>query len=96
MTMIDPTSRVSPRSHVFSREFDGEIVLLDLDAGVYYGLDAIATRVWKGSCDGGKTLEQVASDMVADFEVDNATLMKDLVALATEWVAKGLVEQVKA
>lgn len=93
--MIAPDDRLSPRDHVFAREFDGEMVLLDLEGGLYYGLDAIASDVWKGVCEQGKTLREVVSDMLARYDVDEQTLMKDIVALATEWMTKGLVQQVR-
>jgi hypothetical protein len=92
--MILPSTRLSPTDHVFAREFDGELVLLDLNGGVYYGLDAVASHVWKAWCEGGGTLEEVTSDMLAKYDVDEVTLVKDIGALATDWVAKGLVEQV--
>ena len=32
---------------VICRELSGETVLLNLESGVYYGLDAVGTRVWQ-------------------------------------------------
>ncbi len=92
--MIAPDDRIAPRDHVFAREFEGETVLLDLDGGLYYGLDPIASAVWKGACEEKKTIREVASEMLAQYEVDEETVLKDIVALATEWLTKGLVEQV--
>lgn len=90
---LDPNAKIRPRDNVFAREFDGEIVLLDLSGGAYYGLDALASRVWREMCD-GKSLRQVVSDVLPDYHVEEATLMKDVLALATEWVEKNLVQQV--
>ena len=37
--------RISPE--VLHQEINGETVLLDLDSESYFGLDAVATRVWQ-------------------------------------------------
>lgn len=88
--MISPTTRLSVNENVFSREFDGELVLLDLDSGVYYGLDAIASRAWKELCEAHQSLEETASKMLPLYEVNRERLVADLTALADEWLEKGL------
>jgi hypothetical protein len=89
--MILPSTQLSSNENVFARDFDGEIVLLDLDAGVYYGLDAIASRAWRELCDGRQSLAETVSKMHSSYDVDEPTLMRDLSHLASEWLAKGLV-----
>ncbi len=32
---------------VIFRELDGEAVILNLDTGIYFGLDAVGTRIWR-------------------------------------------------
>jgi hypothetical protein len=88
--MIAPTAHITPSENVFSREFDGEIVLLDLDSGVYYGLDAIASQAWKRLCDQQTTIQETAAQMLALYEVEEATLLSDLDKLVAEWIEKGL------
>jgi hypothetical protein len=90
--MILPTTRLSPSDHVFSREFDGELVLLDLDSGVYYGLDAVASDAWKRLCDAHKTVGEAAHEMLERYDVQETTLLADLTALASDWLAKGLAQ----
>ena len=92
--MIAPASRLLPRDNVFSREFDGELVVLDLDAGVYYGFNGVASDAWHGLCESGKTVREVASEMVGRYQIDETTLMNDLLAVANEFVAKGLARVV--
>ncbi len=89
--MILPSTQLSSNENVFARDFDGEIVLLDLDAGVYYGLDAIASCAWRELCEAQHSLADTVSKMLVAYDVDERTLMRDLTALATEWHAKGLV-----
>jgi hypothetical protein len=90
MTM-DETTRVRSTKHVFAREFDGELVLLDLARGDYYGLDAIGARLWHGLV-AGRTVADIATEIGTEYEVEDATVRADLLALARELVEKGLVE----
>lgn len=90
---IDPHSRLRPADHVYARELDGELVLLDLGGGEYYGLDAIGARVWRAleEGDGGVALAAVAAELVPDYDVAADVLLEDLLALAGELEARGLV-----
>ena len=89
--MINLDDRFRIPDHVFARDFDGEMVLLDINDGLYYGLNAVGSAVWKGLCDGGKTAREVARDLLDDYDVEERRLLDDIVSLASDWVGKGLV-----
>ena len=40
-------SGVRIRNDVLSRDLQGEQVILDLNTGVYFGLDSVGTRIWQ-------------------------------------------------
>ena len=84
------TDRLRPHSSVLSRELGGETVLLNLESGIYYGLDAIGTRAWNLLAD-DHTLADVCSIMVEEYDVSPETLQQDLVALVTELCDKQLL-----
>jgi hypothetical protein len=89
---IDETTKVRSTKHVFAREFDGELVLLDLARGDYYGLDAIGARLWNGLV-GGRTVADIATELCTEYDVEAATLRADLLALARDLAEKGLLER---
>jgi hypothetical protein len=90
---IDETSRVRCARHVFAREFDEELVLLDLTRGEYYGLDRLGARVWNGLV-AGRSIAEIARDVLPDYDVEQEVLRADLVALVRDLAQKGLVEVV--
>jgi hypothetical protein len=90
---IDETSRVRCARHVFAREFDEELVLLDLTGGEYYGLDRLGARVWNGLV-AGRTITEIAREIAGDYDVTLEALLADLVALVRDLAEKGLVEVV--
>lgn len=89
------TERVRAAANVFARDFDGEIVLLDLARGDYYGLDAIGARLWNGLM-AGKTAAEVAAQIAPEYEVEPDVIARDFDALVAELLAQGLVEAVDA
>ena len=82
--------RLRPADSVHTRMFDGELVILDLAAGEYLSLDAIGTLLWNGLLE-GRTLEQIAGDVVATYAVSLEQAMADLDALKNELLEKKLM-----
>jgi hypothetical protein len=75
---------------VLSRELEGEAVLLSLDAGQYFGLDEIGTRVWSLLLEHGD-VEPVVRAVVAEYEVTEAQFRADLERFVHQMVANGLL-----
>ena len=44
---LAPSTRVVRVEGLCSGELDGEVVLMSLDQGRYYGMDRIGTRIWQ-------------------------------------------------
>jgi hypothetical protein len=86
---LDRRLRVS--DDVVFREMEGEAVLLNLDSGMYFGLDAIGTRIWQLLGE-HQTLQAVFDQMLQEFEVDGPTLRSDLLALVDRLMEHGLVQ----
>jgi hypothetical protein len=72
------------------REVDGEAVILNLESGVYFGLDQVGTRIWQLIQEHG-SLQTVFETMCDEFDVRSDALERDLLGLMDELCAKGLV-----
>ena len=82
--------RFSPSPEVVSRVLDGEAVLLDLASGKYLGLNAVATRTWE-LIGAGKTLGEVRSALLDEFDVARDVLDRDLTELLEMMRVRGLI-----
>jgi hypothetical protein len=71
------------------RELDGESVLLNLETGMYFGLDAVGTRVWQ-LAGGGGSLRGIRERLVEEYDAEPSVIERDLLALADTLVTKGL------
>jgi hypothetical protein len=84
------TDRLAVPPDVLFRNLDGEGVLVNLATGVYYGLDAIGTRLWE-LLSGGCSLEESLRSLLERFEVDRARAETDVRALVSELCERGLL-----
>ena len=76
---------------VVSRELDNEAVLLNLDTGIYFGLDPVATDMWRAIRSAG-ALQDVYETVRAQYDAEPAVLRNDLLQLVNQMLAKGLLQ----
>ena len=91
MTTLTATSRIRIPEHVHVREFDGELVILDLDKGCYFCLDEVGTRVWQ-LVSGGSTFADAAEQLEREYDTTRARMLEDFLSLGNEWLERGLVQ----
>jgi hypothetical protein len=87
---VAPTEQFTVHPSVIYRELSGETVLLNLESGVYYGLDAVGTRVWQLLHE-GRTIASVCDVMAAEYDVSPDVLREDVFRLVSELRERGIV-----
>jgi len=75
---------------VVAREVGGEMVLLDLVSGTYFGLGAVGGRVWEQLSQGEASLAQLADLIEAEFDAPREVIEQDLAELIGQLVDKQL------
>jgi hypothetical protein len=83
-------SRVQVKDDVLFQELQGESVLLNLDSGIYFGLDAVGTRMWQLIVE-QEQLAEVAQAITAEYDVSEEQCAADLLALVARLEGQGLV-----
>lgn len=84
------TRRVRIPEHVEFNQVDGDYVLLDLRRGTYYGLDRVASVIWRGLSDHGDP-QRALEDVLARFHVDESKARGDLDSLLRDLESQGLL-----
>ncbi|MCC7353726.1 MAG: PqqD family protein [Anaerolineae bacterium] len=74
-----------------SCDLDGEIVILDLKNGIYYGLDAIGARIWN-MLQEPQTVGAIRDAILLEYDVEPERCGQDLLGLLRDMGDKGLVE----
>jgi len=89
--ILSSNMQVRPGPDVLVSQVGDELVFLDLASEQYFGLDAVGRTLWErlttARCAG-----DAIDELLADFEVDRATLEHDVAVLVSQLAARQLVE----
>jgi ornithine carbamoyltransferase len=88
---MDINSKITFADTVFAQEVDGEMVLLDMNSENYFGLDAVGTDIWQAMQE-NESLTDVLSVLLAQYEVEEEVLKKDLLTFVEKLQESGLVK----
>ena len=87
---IGPQDRLTCSPEVLSRVLDGEAILLHLGSGTYFGMNEVATRAWEMIV-AGTTYGTMCESLVAEFEVSQADIERDMIEFLSALQEKHLV-----
>jgi len=82
--------RVVAGEDVLVRNIGDELVLLDLQRGVYYGLDPIGARIWE-LLSGGLSIDETIERLLGEHEVSRQKLERDVRELIEELRERELI-----
>ena len=74
-----------------SSDLGGEVAILDLGSGMYYGLDEVGARVWE-LIRNPRAVEEIVDVILDEYDVGAEEGRGDVLALLQELADKGLVE----
>jgi hypothetical protein len=85
-------ARVRVPDHVVYRNFPDETVILNLETGIYHGLNATAARMLEvvQQCD---SVEAAVDELVREYEQPREVIERDLVGLCRALADRGLIER---
>lgn len=72
------------------RELDGEAVILNLETGIYFGLNETGTRIWNLLSQQG-SLQSALEALAEQYDAPRSSLESDLLQLVDQLCEKGLV-----
>jgi hypothetical protein len=74
-----------------SCDLSGESAILNLKAGVYYGLNEVGTRVWK-LLQEPKKVSELRDAILKEYEVERHRCEADIMGLLQDLLENGLIE----
>lgn len=87
---LDQTSVVTRGGGFIEAEVDGEVVVLNVDRGVCYGFNEVATRVWRLIAE-PRRVADVCATLVCEYVVDQGTCEQQVLGLLEELHAEGVI-----
>jgi len=91
-TDLNADTRLNAHPDVESRSLDGEVVLLNVRTGAYFGLNSVASHIWQLFSD-GCTLDGVVDGVCARFEVERERADSDVRALTSRLLELDLLRR---
>ncbi|HEY0733678.1 MAG TPA: lasso peptide biosynthesis PqqD family chaperone [Herpetosiphonaceae bacterium] len=89
--MISKSAVVVATKEQVSSDLEGEAVILNLKNGMYYGLDAIGSRIWE-LLQQPQSVAALRDAIMAEYDVDAERCERDLLALLSNLAEVQLIE----
>jgi hypothetical protein len=90
-TCIQRTTCIRRMDGLVSAEIDGEIVILGVARGRYYGLDEIGAEIWR-RIEAPISVETLCDDLAVLFSAQPDEILNDVIELLTQLQAEDVVE----
>ncbi len=77
---------------IVTSEIDGEVVMMSIEKGEYYGLDLIGSDIWERMETRVKVTELIEL-LLEKYDVDQETCQKDVLGFLNELNAEKIITQ---
>ena len=85
------SSSVVAANDQVSSDLGGEVAILHLKAGIYYGLETVGARIWS-LIQEPRSVGEIRDILVSEYEVEPDRCESDLIALLQGLADEGLIE----
>lgn len=77
MNDIDGTATLCRNPDLVAADIDGDVVMLDVERGEYFGIGGIGPRIWE-LLDQPTTMAGIVDTICAEYDVDAGTCRADV------------------
>lgn len=74
---MDLNQKIARSDNFVFNEVDGELVMMNIETGAYASLNETGKSIWT-LLDAPKSLSEVCSSLVEEYEIDQATCEKEV------------------
>ncbi len=91
--LLESSSVLVRREDLIAQEIEGELVMLDMKSGHYFGLDPIASAIWKHM---GQPIsfKNLCKNLMREYAVSEEQCIEDVSMFLSDLLDKELVELV--
>ncbi|MGF7119200.1 lasso peptide biosynthesis PqqD family chaperone [Methanobacterium oryzae] len=83
-------SIITTNKNVVSCDLEGEVAMLNMDDGVYYGLNPVGATVWN-LIQEPKSVKEVLDKLLEEYEVEEDQCKDDIFSLLNELLDNKLI-----
>lgn len=90
MSTIEGSTRIVRDPDMISAEMDGDLVMMSIERGEYFGIGGVGTRLWE-LVERPCSVDQLCAAICEEYDVDEATCRGDVLAHVSELLGQGLL-----
>ena len=87
--LTNETTVCRAQNTVFTK-IDEQVVMMDIEQGVYYGLNPVAARTWE-LIENPATIKEICQQLIQEFEVSLEVCQEHIISFLDELVEKNIV-----
>jgi len=87
---INTNSIIQRNDDLVQAEIDGETVIMSIDNGEYYGLDIIASHIWK-IIETPLMISVICEKLAAEYDVTEETCLSDVLIFLNDMAEHNIV-----
>lgn len=91
---IESASRFVVTDQQITSRLGDESVILHLNDGIYYGLDAIGTQIWT-QFESPRSIHEICHSLQQDYDVEPEACAEAVITLVQDLEVRGLIERSK-
>ncbi len=87
---LDITDRIVRNNDLLTSDMDGDLVMLSIENGKYYGMNAIGRRIWL-LLDKPMAVGEVCDVLTSEFAVSRAQCEQDVLPFIVKLIEKNII-----
>jgi hypothetical protein len=91
--VLEPQMHVCRIGDVLDADMDGEVVMMNIEQGRYFGLNQTGTRIWALLAE-AVVISDLCDQLTAEFSVDPKQCEQEVVAFLENLLTRGLLQVV--
>ena len=94
LEVLDLATRLRQHPEQIVAEADGEVLMMHIDSGNYYGLNEVGSFLWN-QLDTPMSVRALCDAVLAEFDVDEEACVADALRFLQGMIDDGLIERVR-
>ncbi len=90
-TPFDENSRFVRNPDLVSADMDGDLVMMSIENGEYYGIGGVGSRIWE-LLEQPVSLGQITETITSEFDVEADRCRADAIDFAKKLIELGLIK----
>jgi hypothetical protein len=89
-TVVGLDTVIAQVEGLVSSDVEGEVVMMSVESGMYYGLDSVGSRIWQLIKE-PRSVSKVRDILVEEYDVEREVCERDVLDFVAEMHTEGIV-----